>query len=192
MHVPFASSRGTTFSADCGAGDGFLLSVFLRDGDEVYRTYTTSQRGVDRLVFANTHARPVAVRASGRLGGLTTRLASAPDLVGARPSSSTREQMTRSNFIHACASLHPIRRVVAAVQKPVNVVMSSADPEITARQLADAGVKRISVGGALSRLAFAAVRDAALAMRDAGTFTWVRDTFPGKDLKAIFRQAPNE
>jgi predicted dithiol-disulfide oxidoreductase (DUF899 family) len=51
--VPFASSRGTTFSADCGAGDGFLLSVFLRDADDVYRTYTTSQRGVDRLVFAN-------------------------------------------------------------------------------------------------------------------------------------------
>jgi predicted dithiol-disulfide oxidoreductase (DUF899 family) len=52
--VPFASSRGTTFSADSEAGDGFLLSVFLRDGDEVYRTYTTSARGVDRLVFANS------------------------------------------------------------------------------------------------------------------------------------------
>ena len=88
--------------------------------------------------------------------------------------------------------LETIRRVVAAVQKPVNVVISSADPEITARQLADVGVKRISVGGALSRLAFAAVRDAAVAMRDAGTFRWVRDTFPSKDLKAIFRQAPKE
>jgi predicted dithiol-disulfide oxidoreductase (DUF899 family) len=54
MGVPFASSQGTTFSADCGAGDGFLLSVFLRDGDEVYRTYSTTQRGVDRLVFANS------------------------------------------------------------------------------------------------------------------------------------------
>jgi predicted dithiol-disulfide oxidoreductase (DUF899 family) len=52
--IPFASSRGTTFSADCGVGEGFMLSVFLRDGDEVYRTYTTAQRGVDRLVFANT------------------------------------------------------------------------------------------------------------------------------------------
>lgn len=85
--------------------------------------------------------------------------------------------------------LETIRRVVAAVHKPVNVVMSAADPEITAQQLADIGVKRISVGGALSRLAFAAVRDAAVVMRDAGTFRWVRDTFPGKDLKAIFRQA---
>ena len=85
--------------------------------------------------------------------------------------------------------LETIRRVVAAVQKPVNVVMSSADPEITAQQLADVGVKRISVGGALSRLAFAAVREAAVAMRDAGTFRWVRDTFPSKDLKAIFQQS---
>ena len=85
--------------------------------------------------------------------------------------------------------LETIRRVVAAVHKPVNVVMSAADPEITVQQLADIGVKRISVGGALSRLAFAAVRDAAVVMRDAGTFRWVRDTFPGKDLKAIFRQA---
>jgi len=82
--------------------------------------------------------------------------------------------------------LETIRQVVAAVQKPVNVVMSSADPEITARQLAQAGVKRISVGGALSRLAYAAVREAAVAMRDAGSFRWVRDTLPGPDLKAIF------
>jgi predicted dithiol-disulfide oxidoreductase (DUF899 family) len=51
--VPFASSAGTTFSADCGAGGGFLLSLFLRDGDEVYRTYSTTQRGVDRVLFVN-------------------------------------------------------------------------------------------------------------------------------------------
>lgn len=49
--VPFVSSRGTTFAADCGVGPGFLLSVFLRDGQDIYRTYTTTSRGVDRLVF---------------------------------------------------------------------------------------------------------------------------------------------
>lgn len=51
--VPFVSSRGTSFSRDCGAGGGFMLTLFLRDGDSVYRTYSTTQRGVDRLVFAN-------------------------------------------------------------------------------------------------------------------------------------------
>ena len=92
-------------------------------------------------------------------------------------------------FAPGLRDLETIRQVVAAAPKPVNVVMSSADPEITAQQLADVGVKRISVGGALSRLAFAAVREAAVVMRNAGTFRWVRDTFPSKDLKAIFQKS---
>jgi predicted dithiol-disulfide oxidoreductase (DUF899 family) len=37
--LPFVSSRGTSFPADCGAGGGFMLSTFLRDGPDVYRTY---------------------------------------------------------------------------------------------------------------------------------------------------------
>jgi predicted dithiol-disulfide oxidoreductase (DUF899 family) len=52
--VPFVSSHGTSFSDDCGAGGGFMLSVFLRDGEDVYRTYNTTSRGVDRLVFVNS------------------------------------------------------------------------------------------------------------------------------------------
>jgi predicted dithiol-disulfide oxidoreductase (DUF899 family) len=52
--LPFVSSRGTSFADDCGAGAGFMLSVFLRDGDEVYRTYGTTARGVDRLLFAHS------------------------------------------------------------------------------------------------------------------------------------------
>lgn len=51
--MPFVSSHGTTFAADCGAGGGFMLSVFLRDGQDVYRTYCTTARGVDRLLFVN-------------------------------------------------------------------------------------------------------------------------------------------
>lgn len=49
--MPFVSSRGTAFAEDCGAGPGFVLSVFLRDGSDVYRTYSTTSRGVDRLMF---------------------------------------------------------------------------------------------------------------------------------------------
>jgi predicted dithiol-disulfide oxidoreductase (DUF899 family) len=51
--VPFVSSHGTTFADDCGAHSGFGLSAFLRDGTNVYRTYATSARGVDRLLFVN-------------------------------------------------------------------------------------------------------------------------------------------
>jgi 2-methylisocitrate lyase-like PEP mutase family enzyme len=66
--------------------------------------------------------------------------------------------------------------------------MSAADPDLTTQQLAEAGVKRISVGGTLSRLAYAAVRDAALAMRDQGSYQWVRNAMPSKDLKAILEK----
>ena len=79
-----------------------------------------------------------------------------------------------------------IRAVTSAVHRPVNVVMSAADPSLTLAQLADAGVKRVSVGGALSRLALAAFLDGAREMKDKGTFTWVRRTVPSKELKAIF------
>jgi predicted dithiol-disulfide oxidoreductase (DUF899 family) len=51
--LPFVSSHGTTFADDCGAGGGFMLSVFLRDGTDVFRTYATTARGVDRLLFVN-------------------------------------------------------------------------------------------------------------------------------------------
>ena len=83
--------------------------------------------------------------------------------------------------------LATIRTVVTSVGKPINVVMSAADPSITAAQLSEVGVKRISVGGALSRLALAAFLKGAREMKDAGGFTWMRDTASSKDLKAVFR-----
>ena len=52
--MTFVSSRGTTFADDCGANAGFMLSVFLRDGMDVFRTYATTARGVDRLLFVNS------------------------------------------------------------------------------------------------------------------------------------------
>jgi len=51
--LPFVSSHGSSFAADCGAGAGFMLSVFLRDGTDVYRTYSTTARGVDRVIFVH-------------------------------------------------------------------------------------------------------------------------------------------
>ena len=82
--------------------------------------------------------------------------------------------------------LTTIRTVVSSITKPYNVVMSAADPAITAAELAAAGVKRISVGGALARLALAAFLRGAREMKDGGGFTWVRDTVPSKDLKPVF------
>jgi predicted dithiol-disulfide oxidoreductase (DUF899 family) len=51
--VQWFSSAGSDFNVDFGVttegGETFGLSVFLRDGDEVYRTYFTAGRGVEAL-----------------------------------------------------------------------------------------------------------------------------------------------
>jgi predicted dithiol-disulfide oxidoreductase (DUF899 family) len=47
--VPWYSSHGSDFNDDLELGGGFGLSVLLRDDDEVFRTYFTNGRGVDRL-----------------------------------------------------------------------------------------------------------------------------------------------
>jgi predicted dithiol-disulfide oxidoreductase (DUF899 family) len=51
--MPFLSSRDTTFAKDTGADGLFMLNVFLRNGDRVFRTYSARARGVDRLLFVN-------------------------------------------------------------------------------------------------------------------------------------------
>jgi predicted dithiol-disulfide oxidoreductase (DUF899 family) len=51
--LPFVSSHGTPFAGDCGADGGFMLSLFFSDGSNVYRTYSTTARGVDRVLFVN-------------------------------------------------------------------------------------------------------------------------------------------
>jgi predicted dithiol-disulfide oxidoreductase (DUF899 family) len=47
--IPWVSLAGNDFNADCGVTTGFGLSVFIRDGDSVFRTYFTTGRGVEAL-----------------------------------------------------------------------------------------------------------------------------------------------
>jgi 2-methylisocitrate lyase-like PEP mutase family enzyme len=86
--------------------------------------------------------------------------------------------------------LASIRTVVTSVNRPVNVVASTLDPSITVAELGEAGVKRISVGGSLSRLALAAFLRGAREMKDAGGFTWLRGAVPSRELRAVFTRPP--
>ena len=61
--------------------------------------------------------------------------------------------------------LETMRTVVQAIGKPLNVVMSAADPALNAAEMEAVGVKRLSVGGALSRLALAAFMKGAHEMK---------------------------
>ena len=82
--------------------------------------------------------------------------------------------------------LATIKTVVSALKKPFNLVMGFADPTLTVPLLSAAGVKRISVGGAMARVALAAFLKCAHEMKDQGTFTYVREMAPMKDVRSAF------
>ena len=84
-------------------------------------------------------------------------------------------------------TIDEMRTVIAAVGKPVNIVMGFADPSITLSQLAKIGVRRVSIGGAFSRLALQSMLRAARDMKD-GRFAFVEDVIPIKELRHAFRQ----
>ena len=82
--------------------------------------------------------------------------------------------------------LATIKTVVSALKKPFNLVMGFADPTLTVPQISAAGVKRISVGGAMARVAMAAFLKCAHEMKHQGAFTYVREMVPMKDVRVAF------
>jgi 2-methylisocitrate lyase-like PEP mutase family enzyme len=81
-----------------------------------------------------------------------------------------------------------VERVVAAVTpKPVNVLVSS--PIFTVEELAEIGVRRVSVGGALARAAWGGFIRAARQLVEAGRFDGFNEAAPSAELNTLFRDS---
>ncbi|XHR92447.1 oxaloacetate decarboxylase [Mucilaginibacter sp. UC70_90] len=79
-----------------------------------------------------------------------------------------------------------IREVVKAVApKPVNIVLGAAGFDISFNELADLGVKRVSLGSALARAALGAFQRAAVELSQ-GSYGFVNDAVPYSELNKIF------
>ena len=89
-------------------------------------------------------------------------------------------------FVPDVTTQDQVRKVVeAAAHLPVNVLAS--DPSwMTVQSLADLGVRRISVGSALSRVAWGAVRRSAQDIANIGSFTSLTDSEPFAALNNLF------
>ena len=78
-----------------------------------------------------------------------------------------------------------IAAVVRAVDRPVNVVMGLQGVTLSLAELSDIGVKRVSVGSALSRAALGAFLRAANEMREHGTFTFADEAVSFGEISAL-------
>jgi 2-methylisocitrate lyase-like PEP mutase family enzyme len=79
-----------------------------------------------------------------------------------------------------------IAAVVSSVDRPVNVLMGLQGVRLSLAELSAIGVKRISVGSALSRAALGAFLRACQEMKQKGTFTFADEAVTYRDLMAMF------
>jgi 2-methylisocitrate lyase-like PEP mutase family enzyme len=77
--------------------------------------------------------------------------------------------------------------VVRSVDRPVNVLMGLQGVQLSLAELSALGVRRISVGSALTRAALGAFLRAAREMREHGTFTFAAEAASSREIMTIFK-----
>lgn len=91
-------------------------------------------------------------------------------------------------FAPGVTSRDDIRAICSSVSKPVNVVLGylpAADRPASIAELAELGVRRVSLGSVLSRAALGAFVNAARELKEQGTFGFVRDAISFADVSAF-------
>ena len=78
--------------------------------------------------------------------------------------------------------------VKAVAPKPVNVLVGRPNPALSVSRLADLGVRRVSVGSALARVAWGAFIRAARSIKETGSFDAFADAAPFSEMDDVFRK----
>jgi 2-methylisocitrate lyase-like PEP mutase family enzyme len=182
-HEPRAAAEMIRLAAEAGVVGG---SIEDASGDEREPIYEF-QHAVERVHAAVEAARslPFPFTLTARAENLLHRRRDLDDTI--RRLQAFEKAGADVLYAPGLRDLATMRTVASSVGKPLNVVMGLADPGLTAAQLAQVGVKRISIGGALSRLALASVLRAAHEMKEEGRFTWMSDAVSAKELNGFFR-----
>ncbi len=180
-HEPTAAAESIRLAAESGAVGG---SIEDATGDAANPIYDLD------LAVARVRAAVAVARAQSVPFMLTAR---AENLINGRNDLGDTIRRLQAyagagaDVVYApgLRNLAEVREVVRAVDRPVNVVTGWLEPDITVAQLAEAGAKRVSVGGALSRLALATFMEAATAMKDRGSFAWMPEMLPVPELRRL-------
>jgi 2-methylisocitrate lyase-like PEP mutase family enzyme len=181
-HEPEAAAETIRLAAEAGAVGGSIEDFSGEAADSIYGFEHAVARV--RAAVAVARALPVPFLLTARAENLIRGRADIADTI--RRLQAYEAAGADVLYAPGLRTLEEVRHVVRAVKRPFNVVTGWLDPDITAAQLGEAGAKRISVGGALSRLALAAVAGAARAMRTDGSFAWMRQMASGGELRTMF------
>jgi 2-methylisocitrate lyase-like PEP mutase family enzyme len=168
-HAPREAAEAIRLAAEAGAAGGSIEDATGDPKDPIYDFDLSVARVRAAVVVAR--AQPVPFLLTARAENLIRGRTDMADTI--RRLQAYAEAGANVLYAPGLRNLAEVRQVVGAVNRPVNVVTGWLDPAITAGQLAEAGAKRISVGGALSRLALATFVGAGRAMKEQGSFAWM-------------------
>jgi 2-methylisocitrate lyase-like PEP mutase family enzyme len=147
----------------------------------------------DRLAVDRIRAARAAIDASGLPVVLTARceawLVGHPDPARVALERLVSYAEAGADCLYAPRVSDPreIAAIVKAVSpKPVNVLVAAPDSNLSVSRLADLGVRRISVGSALARVAWGAFIRAARSIATTGSFDELAGAAPFSELNGLF------
>jgi 2-methylisocitrate lyase-like PEP mutase family enzyme len=85
-------------------------------------------------------------------------------------------------FAPALPDLNAVRTVCASVTKPVNFMVGMRGKSFTAAELAEAGIRRISLATSLYRAAMTGLMTAAREVKEQGTFDFLEQTLTSGEI----------
>jgi len=179
---PASVAETIRLAAAAGLAGGSIEDATNRQGDPIYELHLAVER-----VFAAAEA----ARALPFPFSLTARaenyLFGRPDLKDTiRRLQTYQEAGADVLYAPGLTSKDEIAAVVRSVDRPVNVVMGLQGVQLSLAALSEIGVKRVSVGSALTRAAFGALLRAGREMREHGTFTFADEAVSYRDISAMF------
>lgn len=181
--APEAAAETIRFAAKVGLVGGSIEDATGRADEPIYEL----KHAVDRVRAAVEAARALpftftlTARAENYLHGR-------PDLKDTiRGLQAYQEAGADVLYAPGLATKDDIAAVVRSVDRPVNVVMGLRGVQLSLAELAAIGVKRISVGSALARMALGAFLRGAREMREHGTFTFAEQAANPREISAIFK-----
>ncbi len=91
-------------------------------------------------------------------------------------------------FVPGVSDRTTVATLVKEISGPINVVMGLSGSDVSFKELAGLGVRRVSIGGSLARSIYYNIRQAAEEMYNRGTFTYASNQIPQNELNEIFER----
>ena len=171
-------------AAEAGAAGGSIEDASGRVDEPIYER----EHAVERIRAAAEVVRglPFAFTLTGRAENYLHGRPSIKDTIARLQA----YQEAGADVLYApgLATKEEIAAVVSSVDRPVNVLMGLKGVQLSVSELSAMGVKRVSVGSALCRVALSAFLRGAQEMREHGTFTFANEAVNPREISAIFKK----